>query len=415
MFARLKSIVFGNPLVRDYAMIFVLLLLVGLFSVLTLKQQNPTGAEAGRQVADLILAQSGDQARVVIVGRSTEQDRQFAEAARERILERGGVVLAVVHGGAPDARRALEEIVATGQSIDAIAANSVTARWSVYDRFPSVGSEKCVTPRTYRWPDFLKSSNLLGVANQTAIAAIIAIGMTMVIITAGIDLSVGSLVALAAVCSTVFLREQGGGTSAGIGMVILGCLIGIAICGLAGLLNGTFVTAFEVPPFIATLGMMMMASGLAFRLSGGRSIPELPPAFFYLGQGKLGGIPIPVVLLIGLYLIAHLIMSRTIFGRYVYAIGGNLEAARLSGVPVKRILLVVYATSGALAGLGGIMLASQLEAGDPKFGQMYELQVIAAVVVGGTSITGGRGTLIGTLIGAALLGTIGTALPNPAR
>lgn len=406
MITKLKHVIFGSLLVRDYGMVFVLMLLVGLFSLLTLKQQNPTGADAGRQVADLILANSGSEAQVLIVARATASDRLFAAAAKERIEERGGTVLAVVHGGAPDARRVLEELTEAGESIDAIAANSVTARWSVYDRFPSVGSEKCVTPRTYRWPDFLKTSNLLGVANQTAIYAIIAIGMTMVIITAGIDLSVGSLVALASVCTAIFIRDVGGGTTAGIAMVILGCLIGIAVCGLAGTLNGTFVTLFEVPPFIATLGMMMMASGLSFRLAGGRSIPELPPSFVWLGGGEFLGIPNPVILLIILYLIAHVIMSRTVFGRYVYAIGGNLEAARLSGVPVKRVLLVVYATSGALAGFGGLLLASQLSAGDPKFGQMYELEVIAAVVVGGTSLMGGHGKIFGTLIGAFIITVI---------
>jgi ribose transport system permease protein len=149
-----------------------------------------------------------------------------------------------------------------------------------------------------------------------------------------------------------------------------------------------------------------MAKGLALRLAGGQSIPDLPEAFFLIGGGKTFGVPNPIWLMAVLYLIAHVVMSRTVFGRYVYAIGGNEEAARLSGVPVKRILLVVYTICGALAGLGGVVLASQLEAGDPKLGMMYELDVIAAVVVGGTSLMGGSGKILGTLIGAFIISVI---------
>jgi ribose transport system permease protein len=166
------------------------------------------------------------------------------------------------------------------------------------------------------------------------------------------------------------------------------------------------ITAFRIPPFIVTLGMMMMASGLAFRLSNGRSIPELPAAFFWLGRGETWGVPHPIVLMIVLYAIAHIVMTRTVFGRYVYAIGGNAEAARLSGISVKRMLLAVYTLSGALAGLGGIVLTSQLSAGDPKFGSMYELEVISAVVVGGASLLGGQGRIFGTLIGAFIIAVI---------
>ena len=167
------------------------------------------------------------------------------------------------------------------------------------------------------------------------------------------------------------------------------------------------VAFFGVPPFVASLGMMMVASGLAYMLSGGLSIYQLPESFDWLGRGDdLAGIPNAVVLMILLYFLAHLLMSRTIAGRFVYAVGGNSEAARLSGVPVKRILLWVYAGSGALSGLGGIVMASQFRSGDPKYGLMYELYVIAAVVVGGTSLSGGRGKVFGTLIGAFIIAVI---------
>ena len=388
--------------IRDYGMIFVLLLLGLLFSVLTFKEQHPSGADAGKQVAERILANSAGAA-VLVVGRDTAGDREFTAAAESAITAGGGKVIAVVNGGPSDVRKALE--AASDQTLSAIAANNVTAKWTVYNFVEGVSADMCVTPEPYKWPDFLKMSNLLGVANQTAIYAIIAIGMTMVIVTAGIDLCVGSLVALAAVVSAMVVRGMGG-TEASIGAVLLGCLTGMMVCGLAGLFNGFMVTAFRIPPFIVTLGMMMMASGLAFRLSEGRSIPELPRAFFWLGGGTTAGIPNPVWLMLLLYAIAHIVMTRMTFGRFVYAIGGNEEAARLSGVPVSAVLLAVYTICGALAGLGGIVLASQLAAGDPKFGVMYELDVIAAVVVGGTSLMGGSGKIVGTLIGAFIIAVI---------
>ncbi|QDT98430.1 ABC transporter permease subunit [Gimesia aquarii] len=387
-------------------MIFMLLILVILFSSLTVKEQHPTGASAGSQVGKTILKQYGKNARVLIVTRDTKEDRAFAEAVVEQLKTGGVDVIGQVNGSASDARKAIESLLAQGQTIDAIAANNVTAKWTVYDRFESVGSSKCITPTSYTWPNFLKLSNLMSVANQTSIYAIIAIGMTMVIITAGIDLSVGSLIALASVSSALFIRDYCGGAEASVMMVVLSACIGIGVCAAAGAFNGLMVTAFQIPPFIVTLGMMMMASGLSFRLAEGRSIPELPSASFWLGRGETFGLPNPVLVMIVLYLIAHILMSRTIFGRYIYAIGGNEEAARLSGVPVKRVLLTVYTICGALAGLGGIMLTSQLSAGDPKYGLMYELEVIAAVVVGGTSLMGGQGKVFGTLIGAFIIAVI---------
>ena len=394
------------PFIRDYGMVFILLLLAGLFSALTLKQQQPNGEDAGRQVADFVIARNGRAARILIVTRDTAEDVAFSNAVETSLQAAGATILAKVNGAAPDAKLAIESILQKGEVIDAIAANDVTSKWTVYDRFPTVGSAKCVVPTAYIWPDFLKMSNLLGVANQTAIYAIIAIGMTMVIITGGIDLSVGSLVALASVCTAILIRDSGGGANASVVAVVTAGLAGIGICALAGVFNGFMITAFQIPPFIVSLGMMMMASGLSFRLSAGRSIPELPVSFFWLGRGQTMGIPHPILLMIVLYVVSHIVMSRTVFGRYVYAIGGNSEAARLSGVPVKRILMTVYTICGALAGLGGIVLTSQLSAGDPKFGLMYELEVIAAVVVGGTSLMGGRGKIFGTLIGAFIIAVI---------
>ena len=182
---------------------------------------------------------------------------------------------------------------------------------------------------------------------------------------------------------------------------------GIAVCVACGLVSGTLVTLFRIPPFIATLGMMLIASGLAYILAAGQSINQVPDAFVWLGRdADLGGLPNAVVLMVVLYTLAHVVMSRTAFGRYVYAIGGNTEAARLSGVPVRRVTVAVYAVCGLLAGLGGIVMASQLKSGAPTYGQMYELYVIAAVVVGGTSLSGGEGRVFGTLQGAFIIAVI---------
>jgi len=406
MARQLKRNPLNSPFIRDYGMVFMLLFLAFLFSLLTINEQHPTGGDAGRQVANSILEQYGKSANVLIVTRDIAEDIAFADAAAQQLEKSGATVLGRVAGSALDAKQAIDATLASGKTIDAIAANQSTAKWTVYDRYPSVGASKCVVPKSYTWPDFLKVSNLLGIANQTSIYAIIAIGMTMVIITSGIDLSVGSLVALASVVTAIIIRDWGMGKDAGLVMVVISSAAGIGICALAGAFNGMMLTTFRMPPFIITLGMMMMASGLSYRLSEGRSIPELPSTFFWLGSGQTMGIPHPILLMIFLYIIAHIVMSRMVFGRYVYAIGGNEEAARLSGVPVKLVLLTVYTFSGTLAGLGGIVLTSQLAAGDPKFGLMYELEVIAAVVVGGTSLMGGQGKIFGTLIGAFIIAMI---------
>ncbi len=221
-----RTSLLDHPFVRDYGMLFVLVLLAVLFSALTLKEQHPTDQDAARQVADTIVGRYGPQAHALIVTRNTAEDLAFSQAAAERLKAAGVVVLGAVNGAAPDARRAIEDLLNQGERIDAIAANDVTAKWAVYDRFPSVGAARCVVPTPYVWPDFLKLSNLLGVANQTAIYAIIAIGMTMVIITAGIDLSVGSLVALASVTTAIILRDWGGGANAGLGMILGASLAG---------------------------------------------------------------------------------------------------------------------------------------------------------------------------------------------
>jgi ribose transport system permease protein len=253
----------------------------------------------------------------------------------------------------------------------------------------------------------LKSENLLNIANQIAVIAIVAIGMTIVIITGGIDLSVGSLIALSAVLAARFIRDYAGALHATTLGMTAACVVAVLLCGLVGFFSGGMVTLCDIPPFIVTLAMMLVASGLAYLLAQGQSIYQAPDSFVWLGRGaNFLGIPNAVLLMLALYAAAHVLMSRMKLGRYIYAVGGNREAARLSGVPVHGVLLFAYAVSGVLAGLGGVVTASQLKSGSPTYGAMYELYVIAAVVVGGTSLSGGEGKMLGTLIGAFTIAVI---------
>jgi ribose transport system permease protein len=386
-------------------MVFVLLLLMAGFSLLTIQPQSPTGAAVGETIADLILAQFGNTARVIIAVPGSDDDRAFADAAKNRLEAAGATVVAATAGSPIDAGQALEKAVDDGVSIDAVALTGASAAWTVLDKFPDLTSERRISPSGSSWPVFLKSSNLIGVANQTAVYAVIAIGMTMVIITGGIDLSVGSLVALASVIATIIIRDHGG-VSASTTTVTIAFLIAILATAAAGALNGIMITAFQLPPFIVTLAMMLVARGLAKRLSDFQSINAVPSFFRWLGNGSAFSVPNAILLMIVLYVLTHFVMSRSVFGRYLYAIGGNAQASRLSGIPVRQTTMTVYVICGALAGLGGIMVSSRLNAGDPKFGTMYELEVIAAVVVGGTSLMGGEGRMFGTLIGAFIIAVI---------
>jgi ribose transport system permease protein len=210
---------------------------------------------------------------------------------------------------------------------------------------------------------------------------------------------------------TASLIRDHGGINATSGTLVWASGVGIAACALSGLFSGVMVTIFRVPPFIGTLAVMQVASGLAFIVAKGNSIYQVPDSMTWLGRG-VGwlGMPYAVLLMIVLYIIAHIVMSRTVLGRYIYAVGGNIEAARLSGVRVGAVLVLVYVISGAFAGLGGVLLCSQLKSASPTYGLSYELYVIAAVVVGGTSLSGGEGRIFGTLIGALVIAVIGNGM-----
>ena len=395
----------------DYGMLGVLVLLCAFFSWITFEEQQPEGESGAEQLSQSIAGKFTEPGRVLIAGRKTDSGKAFTSRLNELLLSKGWDVTGVVQGGPIELGKGLRAGLDGNNSIDLLACEQYFVQLAVLENFrdAQTGNSKfqVMAPQSSHWPNFLKTSNLLNVANQIAVIAILAIGMTLVIITAGIDLSVGSLIAVSAVLATWIIREWFGGDESTIAGMVTGCGLSILACSALGFFSGSMIAFFGVPPFVATLGMMMVGSGLAYMLSGGLSVYQLPESFDWLGRGDdFAGIPNAVILMVILYLLAHIVMSRTTVGRYIYAVGGNPEAARLSGVPVKKILLWVYAGCGALAGLGGVIMASQFKSGDPKYGLMYELYVIAAVVVGGTSLSGGRGKVFGTLIGAFIIAVI---------
>ena len=251
-------------------------------------------------------------------------------------------------------------------------------------------------------PHFFTVPNLLNVAQQTSINAIIAVGMTFVIITAGIDLSVGSIVAFSGVVLASVLQ-------AGL-PVPLAIAVGLGVGLLSGLVNGLLITYGRLPPFISTLGMMSVARGAALLYSQGRPISGFSESFRLLATGETFHIPNPVIIMVLVYAAAHFVLTRTKLGRYTYAIGGNEEAASLSGVNVRLYKAMVYGLSGLLSGLGAIILTARLNSAQPIAGVMYELDAIAATVIGGTSLMGGEGRIVGTLIGAFIMGVLRNGL-----
>jgi ribose transport system permease protein len=244
---------------------------------------------------------------------------------------------------------------------------------------------------------FLTPGNVLNVLRQNAFTAILAAGVSLTILTGGIDLSVGSVVALSGVlCADALVH--GASLPAAV-------LAGIGAGLLVGLANGLAVTRIRIPPFIVTLAMMLLVRGAAYKYTDARTISGLPPAFGEMSHG-LG----PVVVLAAVFAGAWVLLMRTPFGRHVFATGGNRQAAWLSGIRVDRVLLVVYGLCGACAGLAGVLVASRLNAGYPKAGEFYELDAVTAVVVGGTSLFGGRGSIAGTLAGAFFIGILNNGL-----
>ena len=264
-------------------------------------------------------------------------------------------------------------------------------------------------------PNFLSAFNLFNVMRQISFIGILAVGMTFVILTAGIDLSVGSLLAFSGiVCATVAKGSrsllEGGVTDSGGARVLLAALAAILVGMLIGLLQGSLTARAGIPAFIVTLGGLGAWRGATLLWTNGQPISSFSDDFKFWGQGFIGPLPVPVIFFLAMVIIGQIILKYTQYGRWIYALGGNPEASRLSGLNVKMLITSVYVISGFCAGLAGFLLTSRLNSAEQVAGQGYELQAIAAVVIGGTSLFGGQGSMIGTLIGAMLIGVLNNGL-----
>ena len=261
--------------------------------------------------------------------------------------------------------------------------------------------------------NFATKDNLFNVARQISVNICISVGMTMVILTGGIDLSVGSILAFTGAVAAGFLKNgiELPGMNLYIGFTLFGVLwISLAAGGFLGWFNGTMITRFKVPPFVATLAMLTIARGLTMLYTKGFPITRLGDKFTFLGTGWFLGMPMPVWISILVIALSSFFMNKTRTGRYIYAIGGNERAALLSGVKVKKVKVIVYILAGVLSGIAGLLVTARLDSAQPNAGFGYELDSIAAVVIGGTSLSGGKGSIIGTVIGAGIIGVLNNGL-----
>lgn len=269
--------------------------------------------------------------------------------------------------------------------------------------YPTIGFVLVFVIMTIVSDNFLTYNNLSNIGRQVSINAIIAVGMTFSILTGGIDLAVGSVMALSGTIMAGLMSANGVPMSAAI-------VAGLALGTVLGGLNGFFIAYAKMPPFIVTLAMMTIARGLALIYTGGYPISGIDQAFAFFGRGSILGIETPIVITLVIYAITHVVLNHTPFGRHVYATGGNYEASRLSGIKVSWILFMVYTISGLTSAIAGLIITSRLMSGQPNAGVGFELDAIAAVVLGGTAMSGGKGTIIGTLMGALLLGVLNNGL-----
>lgn len=251
-------------------------------------------------------------------------------------------------------------------------------------------------------PVFIKQANIINIFRQVSVIGTLAFGVTLIIITGGIDLSSGSVVALVGVVAASFAAP---GQSAFVA-VLIGLLVGAA----CGLFNGSILAMTRIPPFIVTLGMMTAARGAALLYTGGRPISDISDSFLYLGSGKIGIIPIPVLIFGLMGVISHIILRKSKFGKTIYAFGGNEQAAEVCGINTNNVLIIVYTYAGIMSAVGGIILTARVSSGNPTAGLSYELDAIASTVIGGTSLNGGVGFITGTVIGALIIGVLNNGL-----
>jgi putative xylitol transport system permease protein len=251
---------------------------------------------------------------------------------------------------------------------------------------------------------FLTPENISNILLQTSINGILAMGMTLVILTGGIDLSVGSVLAFSSIVAATFVTGDNPHSP------IVALLVGVVTGGLLGLINGWIIAYLKIPPFVATLGMLSVARGLTYAYTGGMPVPNLSESFLNLGEGSLLGVPVPVLIFLLIFGILWVVLNHTTYGRSVYAVGGNAKSARTAGISTNPVIASVYVIAGLLAGLGGLILTARTSSALPQAGVSYELDAIAAVVIGGTSLSGGVGSIAGTLLGALIIGTINNGL-----
>lgn len=257
---------------------------------------------------------------------------------------------------------------------------------------------------SFATPHFFTFRNLMNVAQQSAINALVASGMLLAIVTAGIDLSVGSILALSISVSGILIINMGWNA-------LLGLIIGLAVAALAGMTNGLLLTKLHLPhPFIATLGMMNVARGLALIITKASPVSGFPKWIQFFGAGYVGRVPFSFILVLFTVVVFHFFLTKTTLGRHIYAVGGNIEAARLSGIDTDKVLIQVYTISGFMAGVAGLTLMGRVNAAYPLAGLQYELDAIAAVIIGGGSFLGGVGTIWGALLGAIIIAVIRNGL-----
>lgn len=261
--------------------------------------------------------------------------------------------------------------------------------------------------------NFFTPDNGWNILRQISVNLCLSIGMTLVILSGGIDLSVGAILGLAGAVAAGLLKNglALGGMDARLEFTVTGAIVaGIAVGGAAGWFNGFAITRFRLPPFVATLGMLSIARGLTMLWTGGFPVTSLGSTFGFLGTGAILGMPMPVWIMLALVGVFVVVTQRTRFGRHIYAVGGNERAARLTGLNVPRIKLAVYTLAGALAGVAGLIVTARLDSAQPNAGLGYELDSIAAVVIGGTSLSGGRGSIWGTVLGCLIIGVLNNGL-----
>jgi len=251
-------------------------------------------------------------------------------------------------------------------------------------------------------PIFLKSANIINIFKQVSVIGTLAYGVTLIIISEGIDLSSGSVVALVGVVSAS-IATMGGS-------VILAILVGLLAGAICGAINGTIIAKTGIPPFIATLGMMTVARGVALLYSGGKPVGHINPDFLFIGAGNIGWLPVSVIIFLSMGVASHILLRKTKFGKTIYALGGNEKAALICGINVSKVKILIYTYAGLMSAIGGLILTARISSGSPTAGVSYELDAIASAVIGGTSLSGGVGLISGTIIGALIIGVLNNGL-----